>query len=134
MEEGRTDRFHEEGIVIEIVLHEEQSSGALLARTLHHHIERPVFVHIHEHRAPGIRDGRKWLDALAHFAPPAPRTRRRTSRHAACAGGGEQKAHAALGYEEQVGKAVQIGVARARQDGLRGRERRVEYLELRAVL
>ncbi len=106
----------------------------MFARTLHHHIERPVLVHVHEHRAPGIRDAREWFDALAHLTPPAPGTRRRTSRHAERAGRGEQEAHAAFGYEEQVGKAVQIGVARARQDGLRGRERRVEYLELRTAL
>ena len=121
--DGRqTDRFHEERIVIKIVLHEEHSSGALFARTLHHHIERPVLVHVHEHRVPRVRDARERFDALAHFTPSASGTRRRASGHAARAGGGEQEAHAAFGYEEQVGKAVQIDIARARQDGLRGRE------------
>ena len=47
---------------------------------------------------------------------------------------GDEEAHTTVGDQEQVGKSVQICVAWARQNGLGGREGRVEDVESRLAL
>ena len=130
----RTNCFHEKCIIIKVVLHEQHPALTLNARALHHHVERAIFVQVDEHRTPRVRDSRQRLDALDHLAPPTSRTRCRASWDATCAPDGEKETDATLGDQKQVGKAIKISVARARQDGLGGRERRVENVQLRVAL
>jgi hypothetical protein len=113
MKDRRTDSLHEKGIIIKVVLYEQHVTCALLACASHHHIKRPIFVQVDENCHPSVRDTRESVDAFAHLAPPAPGTCHRASRNTAPTRNGEEEMHATLCDQEQVGKPVQIRIARA---------------------
>jgi len=129
IENARTNSFHEEGVVIEVVLYEQCPARTLFARSLHHHIERPVLVQVDENGYPSVPNSSERVCAFAQLTPSASCTWCCASRDTTCTRSGDKETHTALCDQKEVWKAVEVGVSRARKDRLWWRERRVKDVE-----
>jgi len=79
-----TNGFHEKGVIIEVVLHEQHPSHTLFTCVLHHHVEHPVFIQINEHHDPSIHNSARGSIPLTISCHPhhAPSTTHSRTPHA----------------------------------------------------